>query len=976
MVTPTQGPRPLGHETSPLGHETSPRGHEASPLGHETSPLGHETGPAQRAPRQRAATYRVQLHAGFTFDDAAAITGYLADLGVSHLYCSPYLQAAPGSTHGYDVVDHGRLNAELGGAAAHRRLTEHLAAADLGQVLDIVPNHMALAGRANAWWWDVLENGPSSRYAAHFDIDWDPPQRKLTATVLMPVLGDHYGRVLEAGELTVERQGGSFTVRYHDHEAPLSPRTLDGLLSRAAADAGSPELESLADAFGRLPHAMLTDPAAVAERHRGKEDLRVALASLCESRPEVAAAVDAQIKALNRNPDALDELLSQQNYRLAYWRTGAEELSYRRFFDIETLAGLRAEDAAVFADTHRLILDLVSAGTVDGLRVDHVDGLTDPEGYLRLLHETTSGAYVVVEKILATGEDLPQSWPVAGTSGYEFLNRVNQLFVDPGGRRAMLAGYARFAGQQAAYPDIVHAAKLQIMHEDLAAELERLTGLLAEVCERHRRQRDHTRRELRDALREVIAAYDVYRSYLRPGYPVTAADQAHAATAVAAATQRRPDIDAELLAFIGELLVLRHPGAPEADFAVRFAQLSAPVMAKGVEDTAFYRYYPLLSLGEVGGNPGRFGAPPEDFHRDMVQAARRWPEAMLTLSTHDTKRSGDVRARISLLSELPHEWESAARLWAERNKGYKHNDLPDANAEYLLYQTLVGAWPIDAARAGAFMAKAAREAKVRTSWTDPDAEYDDALARFVSAVLADDGFVTDLEAFLAEHALVERGRVNSLAATTLLLTCPGVPDLYQGTETWDLSLVDPDNRRPVDYGARRSLLDALAGAGPQEALARADEGGPKLWLIRRLLDHRRRHPGAYGPGSGYEPLLVSGPKAGHAVAFTRTGGLAVVVPRLLVGLGGAGDRGGDSGRRDSGRHDSGRHDSDRHDSDRRDSDRRVSDRRDWDCTTVTLPEGDWVDVLTGERANVGAGGGVSIESLLRRFPVAVLGAES
>jgi (1->4)-alpha-D-glucan 1-alpha-D-glucosylmutase len=459
--------------------------------------------------RPRAATYRVQLHAGFTFDDAAAIAGYLAELGVSHLYCSPILQAAPGSTHGYDVVDHGRVNGELGGAEGYRRLAERLAETGLGQVLDIVPNHMALAGRANAWWWDVLENGPSSVYAGHFDIDWDPPQRKLAATVLMPVLGDQYGRVLEAGELILERQGGSFTVRYYDHEAPISPRTLGGLLMKAAARSGSEELESLAVAFSRLPHGRRTDRAAVVERHRDKEVLRARLADLCQARPEVAKAIDAEVEAHNRDPDALDDLLSQQNYRLAYWRTGAEELSYRRFFDIETLAGLRVEDEAVFADTHRLILDLVADGTVDGLRVDHVDGLADPEGYLARLCDATGGGYVVVEKILQPDEQLPRSWPVAGTSGYDFLNQVSQLFVDAGQGAAMRACYARFTGLHQDYADVAHAAKLQIMREELAAEVERLTGLLADVCERHRRHRDYTRRELRDCMREIIAAFQV-----------------------------------------------------------------------------------------------------------------------------------------------------------------------------------------------------------------------------------------------------------------------------------------------------------------------------------------------------------------------------------------------------------------------------------------------------------------------------------
>jgi (1->4)-alpha-D-glucan 1-alpha-D-glucosylmutase len=890
--------------------------------------------PTVREPRgpERAATYRVQLNAGFTFDDAAAITGYLATLGVSHLYCSPILQAAAGSTHGYDVVDPGRLNDELGGAAGYRRLAGELAGARLGQVVDIVPNHMALAGRANAWWWDVLENGPSSVYASYFDIDWDPPERKLAATVLMPVLGDQYGRVLEAGELVVSRQGGSFAVRYFDHEAPISPRTLGGLLTKAAARAGSEELESLAVAFSRLPHASRTDRAAVVERHRDKEVLRARLAELCDTDPEVAAAVDAEVEALNHDPDAFDDLLRQQNYRLAYWRTGSEEISYRRFFDIESLAGLREEDEAVFADTHRLVLELVADGTIDGLRVDHVDGLADPEGYLARLRDATAGAYVVVEKILEDDEDLPRSWPVAGTTGYEFLNHVNQLFVDSRHEAAMLASYAGFTGQGQDYAEVMYAAKLQIMREDLAAEVERLTALLADVCERHRRHRDYTRRELRDALREVIAAFPVYRMYVRAGHPVTAADRAHVAIAVGAARQRRPDLDAELAGFIGDLLTGDYPGAAETAFAVRFAQVSAPVMAKGVEDTAFYRYQPLVSLNEVGGDPGRFGRPAADFHRAMADAARHRPETMLTLSTHDTKHSGDVRARISLLAELPGPWARAVDRWAGRNQGHKQGGWPDRNAEYLLYQTLVGAWPIDPGRAGAFMLKAAKEAKVHTSWIDPNPGYDDSLSAFVTGVLADQGFVADLEGFLAEHRLVELGRVSSLAQTALLLTCPGVPDLYQGTELWDLSLVDPDNRRPVDYQERRRLLDRLAGGGPEEALARAGQGGPKLWLIHRVLGHRRRHPGAYGPGSGYQPLRVHGPWARHAVAFARSGGLAVIVPRLVASL-----------------------------------------DEQWTDTTAGLPDGNWVDVLTGEKVD---GGRASVAALLRRFPVAVLGREA
>lgn len=846
-------------------------------------------------PRPRVATYRVQLHAGFGFDDAAAIVGYLARLGVSHLYCSPYLQAVAGSTHGYDVVDHSRINSELGGPAGHARLAGRLAEAGLGQVLDIVPNHMAVGTRANAWWWDVLEHGLESRYADYFDIDWDPPQPELAGLVLVPVLGDHYGRVLEAGELAVERRDGSFSVRYHDHEAPVSPRTLD-------------ELDR--DDRGEIPQAL--------------------------------------IEALNRDPDALDALLRRQNYRLAYWRTAAAELNYRRFFDIATLAGLRAEDPLVFADTHRLILGLVRDGIVDGLRVDHVDGLADPAGYLERLRDATGGAYVLVEKILEPGETLTASWPTAGTTGYDFLNAVNQLFTDSAGEAALRACYARFTAESADYADVVHAAKLQVMRDSLAAEVERLTALLAQVCDGHRRERDFARCQLRDALQELIAAFPVYRSYAYPGRPVSQVDAGYVAAAVAAALRRRPGLDAELARFIGELLTGAHPGGSEADFMLHFAQVSTPVMAKGAEDTAFYRYLPLASLCEVGGDPGRFGRPVPDFHQAMSDAARHWPEAMLTLATHDTKRSGDVRARLSLLAELPEAWEQAVARWARRNERHKRDGWPDRNAEYLLYQTLVGAWPIDAARAAAFMAKAVREAKVHTSWTDPDPGYDETVSAFVAAVLADREFVADLERFLAGHRLVELGRVSSLAQVTLLLTCPGIPDLYQGTEVWDLSLVDPDNRRPVDYAARGRLLDSLADAGPEAALARADEGGPKLWLIHRMLAHRHRCPDVYGPGSGYQALPVTGVQAGHVVAFTRTGGqarvpgparapgpagvpgLAVVVPRLLARLGG----------------------------------------RTWDDTTVTVPGGDWISVLDAEPVR---GGQVSVATLLRRFPVAVLG---
>ena len=900
---------------------------------------------ADGAPGRRQAgavpssTYRVQLSPAFGFDDACAIAGYLADLGVSHLYSSPVLQAAAGSTHGYDVVDHRRVNAALGGEAGHARMCDALAAAGLGQVLDVVPNHMAITGAENAWWWDVLENGPASVYAAYFDVDWDPPESKLRDTVLLPILGDHYGRVLEAGELHLARDGGSFVVRYHEHAFPVAPRSLDRLLAAAAEVCGSVELESIAAAFGRLPPATATDRESVRERHRDKEVFRGRLAALCEEEPEVAAALDVQVEAVNADWDALDALLDRQNYRLAFWRTAGRELDYRRFFDINTLVGVRVEDPQVFEDTHALVLEWVEKGVVDGLRIDHPDGLLDPEGYLHRLNEASGGAWVVVEKILEPGERLPATWPVAGTTGYDFAARVGGLFVDPAGREPLLATYAEITGRPTDFDEVVLAKKHVVLRDILAADLNRLTGLFVEVCERNRRYRDYTRHELHEALREVAACFPVYRTYVRPaGASVTDDDVAHVEAAVAAAAARRPEIDAELFGFLEDLLLLRHrpeaaPGLPapvgevEAELVARFQQFTGPVMAKGVEDTAFYDYVPLVSLNEVGGSPGQWGTSVEEFHRSCDETARRWPQSMLATSTHDTKRSEDVRARLHLLSEIPDVWGDAVRRWTAANVRHRAGpDLPEANAEYLLYQTLVGAWPLGVDRAVSYMEKAAKEAKTRTSWIDPDPEYDGALRSFVEGVLGDRAFVDDLEGFVAP--LVEPGRVTSLAQVLVKLAAPGVPDTYQGSELWDLSLVDPDNRRPVDYALRRRLLGELAELDAAAAWARADDGLPKLKVVREALHLRRRRPEAFSPAGGYTPLAAAGDKADHVVAFGRGDQVVAAVPRLVLGLGG-----------------------------------------DWGDTSVDLPSGAWHDVLAAVDVE---GGRVRLATLLGSFPVALL----
>jgi (1->4)-alpha-D-glucan 1-alpha-D-glucosylmutase len=882
------------------------------------------------APR---ATYRVQLHAGFTFDDAAAIVDYLADLGVSHLYCSPFLQAAAGSTHGYDVVDHHRLNGELGGDEAYERLCRALDARGMSQVVDIVPNHMAISGRDNTWWWDVLENGPSSRYATYFDIDWDPPEQRMRLRVLLPILGDHVGRCIDRGEITVVRDGGSFEFRYFDNAAPVNPRSLEDVLGPVARRIGSDTLASIAVALGRLPPAVATDRESVEERHRDKEVLRANLTELFATRPDVTAAVDEALADLNADPDAVDALLLHQNYRLAFWKVAGQELDYRRFFDITTLIALRSENLFVFADTHEKMVELVRAGKVTGLRVDHVDGLRQPAEYLRLLRQAAGpDTYLVVEKILERDEALPADWAVQGTTGYDFTAGVNGLFVDPAGEGPLSEIYDAFVARPAtsranAYDALVHRNKHLVMREVLAADVNRLTNLLLWVCDHHRRQRDHTRQDLSRAVRELLACLDVYRTYTRPGgFEPSADDVATVHAAVGRSRHARPEVDPDLFAFIAHILLMRTPGPEEDDFALRFQQLSGAVMAKGVEDTTFYQYNRLVSLNEVGGDPGRFGVSVGHFHAANARIAADWPATMLATSTHDTKRSEDVRARINLLSEIPAEWAAAVTRWAAGNERHKQGGLPDRNAEYLLYQVLVGAHPLGAERAAQFMAKASREAKEHTSWVDPDEVYDDALAAFVEALLADAAFADDLAAFTAP--LVAAGRTTSLAQTVLKLTSPGVPDIYQGTEVWDLSLVDPDNRRPVDYAARRLLLDQIRGASAAEVLALDDDGGPKLWLTMRALGLRRRLPAAFEPGAAYRALEATGGRAAHVVAYLRGDDVAVIAPRLVMGL-----------------------------------------RDGWGDTTLELPAGRWTDELTGATAE---GGPVALAGVLGGFPVALL----
>lgn len=880
-----------------------------------------------------SSTYRLQLHPGFGFADVAAIADYLAALGVTHLYASPYLQAAPGSSHGYDVVDHRHVNEELGGATAHLEMCHRLGEAGLGQVLDIVPNHMAI-GPSNAWWWDVLENGPASHYASYFDVDWDPPEAHLRNLVLVPVLGDHYGRVLESGELVLTRDGARFEVCYHEHRYPIAPRSLDAILAPAAERTQDDDLAFLSDAFRSLPLAASGDPADARRRHRDKEVLKRLLAHHLDD-DRIAGAVDEVIAELNRDPDRLDALLERQNYRLARWQLGTHQLDYRRFFDVTGLIGLRTEDERVFRDTHDLIIGWLRTGLIDGARIDHIDGLRDPTGYLDRLVAVANDGWIVVEKILEGTEQLPD-WPIAGTTGYEIANRVTGVLVDPDGEGPLTELYRELTGAEVDWSVVRRGAKRDVLDRVLAADVARVANLFLAVCEHHRRHRDYSRQELAAVLTEVLVALPVYRTYVRrrpDGSPqLSIADRTVIDETIATVAADTPDIDHELLELLGQILRLEIDGDEVTDLCVAFQQLSGPTMAKGVEDTAFYRYHRFVALNEVGGDPGQFGTSLAELHHANELHAKRWPTTMLSTSTHDTKRSEDVRARLAVLSEMPEAWAATVRRWMAHNEAHRTDGLPDRAAEYLLYQTLVGAHPLTVDRASAYMLKAVREAKTHTSWLTPDAAYEAALQSFVERLFADDRFQSDLAAFV--DTVREPGRINSLSQSLVKMTSPGVPDIYQGNELWDLSLVDPDNRRPVAFDVRRALLEEIRSMKVDDAfdpgviLGRADEGLPKLWVLLRTLAVRRAHPEAFGAAGGYQAVHADGRFARHVVAFLRGAEVLPIAQRWSVRRG-----------------------------------------ADWADTTIDLPDGAWADALTGGRHT---GPGVRVADVLAGFPVALL----
>ena len=819
-----------------------------------------------------SATYRLQFNAQFTFNDARAIAGYLHDLGITDIYASPLLRARKGSMHGYDVVDANALNPELGSEEEFNALHDELRARDMGLLLDIVPNHMA-ASDENAWWMSVLENGAQSRYVHYFDIDWRNDK------VLLPILGRPYGEALESGELKLGFDADGFFLSYFDKRLPLAPQSYQIVL-REAVDAVANEGVGL-----ELRDLVQTDVT-------NSRFVKEALWRMREQSEPFHDALQNAIEKFNRDPDLLDSVIAAQWYRLAYWRAASETINYRRFFDVTDLVGLRVENPEVFELRNRRVLDLIGEGKVTGVRIDHIDGLYEPVGHLERLQLRLGGEgfYVVVEKILEHGEPLPESFRVAGTTGYDFLDTANALFVDPAGLDRLTAFYRDFTGITTTFEDLVYERKKQAVDQLFFGEMRALGVHLGGLAVADRNARDFAPSELLSALIEVTACMPVYRTYIREG-EVSDADRAYLHRAFADARRRARQLDARLFDFVEHVLLLEPPRyiAGERDkwleFVMRWQQFTGRVMAKGVEDTAFYNDHRLISLNEVGGEPGRNGDfdPVGELHARNEAIARAWPHTMNATSTHDTKRSEDVRARINVLSEIADEWAGEARRWSELNASLKRDGVPDANEELLIYQTLIGMWPLDERevasvpeRLSAFLEKAAREAKTHSSWLEPNEEYENALKSFATSIVEHAPF---REAFARFHERIAfHGFLNSLAQLVVKLTSPGVPDFYQGTELWDFSLVDPDNRRPVDYELRARALRELPAAA--ELLEQWRDGRVKLFVTARTLAARARHAETFRDG-GYSAIDTGTP---NAVAWKRGDDILVVVPRLTTQL--------------------------------------------------------------------------------------------
>ncbi|MGR9087401.1 MAG: malto-oligosyltrehalose synthase [Gammaproteobacteria bacterium] len=901
--------------------------------------ISQQTGIRQNPePRIPLSTYRLQFNCDFTFNHAREIVPYLNALGISHVYASPYLKARPGSRHGYDIIDHNALNPEIGTFDEFERLCENLAQHGMSQILDVVPNHMGVQAGDNAWWLDVLENGQTAVHAGFFDIDWAPIKASLHGKVLVPVLGNHYGAVLENAELKLRFDAvhGEFGIYYFEHHFPVDPAEyplimafrMDALSARLGD--GNPllmEYQSLVNAFRNLPPRDEKSPDRQLRRRRDKEAHKRHLAGLVAQFSGIARFLEENLRILNGKAgelssfDHLHNLIEKQAYRLAFWRVASDEINYRRFFDSNDLAGLCMEKDEVFDATHQLVLRLVQEGKLDGLRLDHPDGLYDPEAYfcrlVDLCNRVGRAPYLVVEKILAADEDLRSSWPVHGTTGYDFTNLVNGLFVVTSAAKRMERAYNSFIGEHVNFDDLLYRSKNLIMKSALSGELNVLGNLLSVIAEADRHTCDYTLNGLRTALAEIIACFPVYRGYVS-GRGVSEEDRRNIEQATAAAKRRSTTADTSIFDFLRDVLTLAAAeGKPPAyaeqvlAFAMKFQQFTSPIMAKGLEDTSAYIYHRLLSLNEVGGDPRRFGVTRRAFHRANQVRAENSPHSMLTTSTHDTKRSEDMRARLNVLSEIPAAWRLALRHWSRANRSLKRMVdgmlVPTLNDEYFIYQTLLGIWPPGepdskemerlGVRLQEYLVKAVREAKVYTSWINPITAYEDAVVAFAIALInapAESAFLTDFRPF--QRRIAWLGMFNSLSQTLIKFTAPGVPDMYQGCECWDFSLVDPDNRRPVDFASRRTMLTTLQNLAAQTSQERSagvraicdtlEDGRAKLLVVSSALALRKRWSEVFQRGS-YLPLAVKGERASHLCAYARILGeltVITVAPRFFAQL--------------------------------------------------------------------------------------------
>jgi (1->4)-alpha-D-glucan 1-alpha-D-glucosylmutase len=922
--------------------------------------------------RTITATYRLQFHAGFGFRDARAIVDYLDELGISHAYASPYLKAEAGSTHGYNLIDPKSLNPELGSERDYLDWTEKLASKDMGHIVDVVPNHMA-ASTHNAWWNDVLENGPSSLYADHFDIEWHPQKEALRNKVLLPVLGAQFGEVLEKGELRLERSAGAFFVRYWERCLPANPRSMWPLLERAVAHLDVPaedprrhELASIVTGLKNMPARTETEPERMRERAREKEILKRRLGTLAEDEA-VARAIDQELARANgvagdpSSFDELDRILLEQSYRLAFWRVATEEINYRRFFDVNDLAAIRMEDSAVFDDTHELLLRLVGEGRIQGLRLDHTDGLYDPAEYFAKLRRSIQNVgegqqgrreiYLIAEKILSPGEELPTGWAVEGTTGYDFLVQASGVFVDRAAERPFTRLWSELSGDARSFLDHARESKRAIMRSSLSSEIHMLSQSLERIAMRDRRSRDFTLPMLHRAVAETIAAFPVYRTYIRPDGTREGTDEHILRGATRLAQRRNPEVVPSVFELVRDVLLLTNAPLDDADraartqFAMRFQQLTGPVMAKSVEDTAFYTYVRFVALNEVGGGPAQFGTTTTDLHGANAARRAKWPRTMTATSTHDTKRGEDVRARLAVLSEIPETWERWAHEWLAIGTMHltqiDEETAPSVVDQYLFFQTALGAYPLLGAtdtlitRLVDYAIKAAREAKQRTSWLAPDEAYEAALKTFITGMFSTEAFETALET--AADTIATYGASNSLGQVVLKVASPGIPDTYQGSELWDLRLVDPDNRTPVDYDERRAALRALEGSRPKELLASYRDGRVKLHVLRAGLRLRRAMTKTFLEGD-YVPIDAGD----DVVAFSRNhaeGSVVCAVTRRPHHV--------TAGRAPFA----------------------IDDV--WGEREIAIPRGEWRDALTGA-GHVVEGAGLRAAKLFEQLPVALL----